>query len=292
MLFSQTPYKFHYWIESVSLLWQGYDDPQTEADRQAQRCIVDTLTKRFPGISVVGEEELSDIHDDQLVTMEDEEDVLKCQCPLEFKSVKQSEVTVWVDPLDGTNEFTRGFLDHVTTLVGISVNGKAIGGVIHQPFFNMSAGEKQAGRTVWGLVGLGVFGVSPALAQIEPSSTSELRLSMTLSHPSQFMDQILKELNPKEVFRVGGAGNKILMVLESRSDVYIHPSAGTKKWDTCAGEAILRACGGHLTDIHGNDLVYDPKGEWPNRNGIIVAANLSVLEIVKTTISGICQTNK
>ena len=35
---------------------QGGNDPQTEADRKAQRCIVASLTKRFPGIRVEGEE--------------------------------------------------------------------------------------------------------------------------------------------------------------------------------------------------------------------------------------------
>ena len=35
---------------------QGGNDPQTEADRKAQRCIVASLTKRFPGINIQGEE--------------------------------------------------------------------------------------------------------------------------------------------------------------------------------------------------------------------------------------------
>ena len=37
-------------------LSQGGNDPQTEADRKAQRCIVASLTKKFPEISVQGEE--------------------------------------------------------------------------------------------------------------------------------------------------------------------------------------------------------------------------------------------
>ena len=35
---------------------QGYDDPQTEADRRAERCIVATLTTRFPHVTIIGEE--------------------------------------------------------------------------------------------------------------------------------------------------------------------------------------------------------------------------------------------
>lgn len=37
-------------------LTQGGNDPQTEADRKAQRCIVNTLATRFPAITIYGEE--------------------------------------------------------------------------------------------------------------------------------------------------------------------------------------------------------------------------------------------
>ena len=42
-----------------------------------------------------------------------------------LKNVKIEDLTVWVDPLDGTKEYTEGYLDHVTVLVGIAV-GKNI----------------------------------------------------------------------------------------------------------------------------------------------------------------------
>ena len=64
---------------------------------------------------------------------------------------------VWVDPLDGTKEFTQGLLDHVTVLIGLSWQGKSIGGVIHQPYFNYQKEGVELGRTLWGLVGLGKY---------------------------------------------------------------------------------------------------------------------------------------
>ena len=50
---------------------------------------------------------------------------------------------MWVDPLDGTKEYTEGFLDHVTVLIGIAVGKRAVAGVINQPFFNY---ENKVGR--------------------------------------------------------------------------------------------------------------------------------------------------
>ena len=48
----------------------------------------------------------------------------------------ESDVTVWVDPLDGTREFVEGpeFWSGVTVLIGVAVKGVPVAGVIHQPF--------------------------------------------------------------------------------------------------------------------------------------------------------------
>ena len=37
----------------------------------------------------------------------------------------------------------------------------------------------------------------------------------------------------------------------------VYPLAGFMRWDTCAVEAVVRTCGGLLTDVHGNDYAYD-----------------------------------
>ena len=37
----------------------------------------------------------------------------------------------------------------------------------------------------------------------------------------------------------------------------VYPLPGFMRWDTCAVEAVVRTCGGLLTDVHGNDYAYD-----------------------------------
>ena len=46
--------------------------------------------------------------------------------PLSFKP---SEASVWVDPLDGTNEFLKGNICTVSTMIGIAIKGVAKIGV-------------------------------------------------------------------------------------------------------------------------------------------------------------------
>ena len=49
-----------------------------------------------------------------------------------------------------------GLLDHVTTLIGIAVDGKAVAGVIYQPYYNYQLGpDAELGRCIWGIVGMG-----------------------------------------------------------------------------------------------------------------------------------------
>ena len=221
--------------------------------------------------------------------MTETEEVLQCPCPPDLQGVALSDVVVWVDPLDGTSEFTRGFLDHVTTLIGISVQGVPVAGVIHQPFFKMAAGNDEVGRTIWGMVGVGVFGCAPiadSSGQV-PVSPSNIRMATTLSHSSPKMENVIKKLNPESVIRVGGAGNKVLMVIEGKADVYIYATAGTKKWDTCAGEALLKARRGCLSDCRGVSIPYDPEGDVANVHGVVASSCTAVHDLVLSVLKDI-----
>lgn len=45
-----------------------------------------------------------------------------------------------------------------------------------------------------------------------------------------------------------------------------------KKWDTCAGDALLRSIGGLMLDFNGDALYYDPDADYVLRNGLLAAA--------------------
>ena len=79
---------------------------------------------------------------DEWIINERDETVLSKICPTEFANVKDEEIVIWVDPLDGTSDYTQGFLNYVTVLIGIAVNGKAIAGVIHQPYHNYQVNNR------------------------------------------------------------------------------------------------------------------------------------------------------
>nr|XP_021186363.2 3'(2'),5'-bisphosphate nucleotidase 1 isoform X3 [Helicoverpa armigera] len=255
----------------LGIVEKGKDDYQTEADRSAQRCIVASLAAQYPKVNIIGEEDQPDNEGDianDLIISDADKEILGLDCPIHLQGVKEEDIVVWVDPLDGTSEYTQGFLEHVTVLIGISVNEKPVAGVIHQPYYKtMLGGEKIIGRTIWGLQEVGVGGFTPA-----PPPDS-LIITTTRSHSNPLVEKALQVMNAAQVLRVGGAGYKVLQLLEGKASIYVFASSGCKKWDTCAPEAVLTAAGGKLTDILGDFYKYGGGESKPNKTGVLAAVN-------------------
>ena len=69
-------------------------------------------------------------------------------------------------------------------------------------------------------------------------------------------------------------GYKVLALLNpsdekyDKADVYIHTTF-IKKWDICAGNAILKALGGHMTTLKGEEIDY--RGSPDNNGGLLAS---------------------
>lgn len=252
----------------LGIVEKGKNDLQTEADRSAQRCIITSLSRQYPNVTIIGEEEPSEceVPSDWVVTSNDPQ-VLQLKCPDEYESITEKDVVIWVDPLDGTSEYTQGLLDHVTVLIGIAVHSRAVAGVINQPFYNYSVGS-DLGRTLYGIVGVGYFGFSAV-----PPPDDKRIITTTRSHCTPVVEAALQGMQPDEILRVGGAGHKVLLLMEGKAHAYVFASAGCKRWDTCAPEAILVAAGGKLTDMHGNTYDYSKGTNVKNSGGVLATAS-------------------
>jgi len=250
-------------------------DLQTKADRISQQIIVNSLKRKFgPQLTVIGEEDglINDNFTDEiepghdaLVLVEDS------NCPEELKKVDIKDVTIWVDPLDGTSEFAEGLLDHVTVLIGIAVGSSPVAGVIAQPFFGFNKLSEninsEYGRTIWAIKGMGVHGI-----QATAAPPDQRIITTTRSHSSKLITDTIEAMKPDTVLRVGGAGHKVMLLMEGKAHAYVFASKGCKKWDTCAPEAVLTVLGGKLTDVFNDSLIYSKEVEKPNCRGILATA--------------------
>ena len=276
-------------------------DAQTEADRRIETHVLRALREFCPTLPVVGEES----HEGQLELGDGAGemssrptgggggaggffaprtaaaaaalDLAQTPWPSHVRDpIDASRVCVYVDPLDGTNEFAAGNLVAVTCLLGVAVDGRPAAGVIGQPFHTPGAG-----RIVWGGRGVGVRGledIGDARRVWNAGSDSALNqfggftCCVNRVTRDDRIDAVLAATNATIGEKVSATGYHFLRVLEGAAHCGVLLRAGTKKWDTCGGEALLREAGGVVSDAAGRryDYSHDPAGAM-NPSGTIIA---------------------
>nr|XP_020736150.1 inositol monophosphatase 3 [Odocoileus virginianus texanus] len=226
---------------------EGADDKMTSGDVLSNRKMFYLLKTAFPSVQINTEEHV-DAADQEVILWDRKipEDILKeIATPQE---VPAESVTVWIDPLDATQEYTEDLRKYVTTMVCVAVNGKPVLGVIHKPFSEYTA---------WAMVD----GGSNVKARTSYNEKTP-RIVVSRSHSGMVKQVALQTFgNQTTIIPAGGAGYKVLALLDvpdksqEKADLYIHVTY-IKKWDICAGNAILKALGGHMTTLSGEEISY------------------------------------
>lgn len=237
-------------------------DMQTAADRQSQGLILSSLAKHYPGVGIVAEEETYTsnsvpVTHAQITQTESE---IRALFDVSQVDIDVDDVTLWIDPLDNTAGFVDRKLEEVTVLIGLSVKGEPVGGIIHQPFCSTGSG------TIWGLQGLGVHGLS---SESSPSNNNTIVTAKTMYHPD--LERAIAGQCADNVVNVAGAGIKFLHLLQGSAGSSICAVSRSKKWDTCAGDALLRILGGNVTNVCGEPIIYDPSSDPRNVKGVVAS---------------------
>ncbi len=82
------------------------------------------------------------------------------------------DLTLYIDPMDGTREFVEERLDNVQCLIGITYKGKPIGGVIGLPFLWNEKSEKKEDDKIYIVAGLHWKNNNISLPSLSSSSSS------------------------------------------------------------------------------------------------------------------------
>lgn len=218
--------------------------PVTDADRGAERLIRERLGERYPGDSILGEEEEDHIG---------------------------SGSRTWiVDPIDGTKAFTRGVPLYSNLLAVVDEHGPLIG-VINLPALNTTV---YAGR------GLGCFRDGRPVRVSDRRMPSECVLSS--SGFSNWPESSL--LGVKRAgfqLRTWGDGYGYAMVACGAIDAMVDPQVSL--WDIAPMPVILAEAGGRFGGTDGNDVSLTPGSSVSGvaTNGIIHDAVVAALDAVE-----------
>lgn len=212
-------------LDKIRVEEKGRNDFVTEADRNAERAVIDTIRKHYPEHAILAEE-----------------------------SGQQGESDfVWViDPLDGTTNFLHGFPIYCVS-VGLLHRNRpehaAVYDPLRQELFTASRGQgaqldghriRVSQRTALrrALIGTGF-----------PYRDSNIGLAPYL----RMLQAVLEHTSG--VRRCGAAALDLCYVAAGRLDGFWE--TGLSKWDLAAGTLIIREAGGIVSGMDGSEDFLD-----------------------------------
>jgi 3'(2'), 5'-bisphosphate nucleotidase len=220
-----------YGRENFSVRHKADASPLTEADMASHRLLVAGLTRLEPRLPVLSEENAGEI--------------------------ATAERRVWqrywlVDPLDGTKEFLKRN-GEFTINVALIEYGRPVLGIVHVPvsgtsYIGASGGHAERRESA---------GESHVLHATQAIAGRAVRIVGSRSHAGGELDGFAKSLGKHEFLAVGSA-LKFCLVAEGAADVYLRLKP-TSEWDTAAGQAVLEAAGGSVTNLAGSPLRYNAR---------------------------------
>ena len=205
--------------------------PVTEADERAQDLILARLTQIAGEVPIVSEEGQESNR----------------QAPA------SASASFWlVDPLDGTKEFLSGNGEFTVNIALIEDRKPVLGVVLAPARGLLFAAAPDSGPTVED-----GSGRRPISTRAIPSEGATIVSSR--SHGDA--EALARFTGGRRVAATVCAGSSLKFCLLASGEADLYPRFGrTMEWDTAAGDAILRAAGGRVTDLEGNPLSYGKPG--------------------------------
>ena len=210
-------------LEKLKVEVKGHNDYVSEADRAAERAVIDVIQKHYPEHAILAEESgaVGDASSD----------------------------TLWIiDPLDGTTNFLHGFPVFAVS-IGVQVAGRMAHAVVYDPMrqelftATRGAGAQLDNRKIRvsgqlemerALIGTG-FPFRQADAEMDPY----LRM----------LGKVVR--NTSGVRRPGAAALDLCYVAAGRLDAFWE--TGLAPWDLAAGSLIIREAGGIISGLDGSE---------------------------------------
>lgn len=207
----------------------GKTDVVTQADRAAQRAVIDRIREEYPTATIVGEEQGTD------------------------EVLPETGLAWIVDPIDGTNNFVRELPGWATSVACLN-NGEPVVAVNELPALD---------DTFVGAPG----GVTRNGKQVQVSDRTDPETFLAI--PTLWWGRDSRKAyaaatrslltNVGDIRRVGSAQIELSAVAAGAVEGVVS-NVLAEPWDTVAGAAMIEWAGGTVTDIHGDPWHRDSHG--------------------------------
>ena len=213
--------------------------PVTQADREAERAIVEILGRAFPDYGVLGEE---------------------------FGGHGAEDVRWIVDPIDGTKNFVRG-IPLWATLIALEERGEVTVGVVHNP---------ARGDLYWARRGGGAWKNGERVRVSDVSTLDRaffVHAGLRLLRAAGCWDGFVRLVDATD--RQRGFGDYVGYGLLAEGKAEIYMEVDLKPWDLAAPRILVEEAGGRFTDLAGRPTIYS--GTALATNGRLHDAVLALL---------------
>jgi 3'(2'), 5'-bisphosphate nucleotidase len=224
-----------YFHAGVAVERKADNSPVTAADRESEEILLQALAEISPGVPVIAEEAVTAGHIPDI-----------------------SGAFFLVDPLDGTNGYSKG-RPNFTINVGLIIGGRPHFGLVYAPAladFYVTLGPQD---TANGKLDPNAVATRLADCDLQPVRTrapnpDALSALVSHSHLNRKTEQYLERY---AVVDKRAIGSSLKFGLLARGEADLYPRIGeTSEWDTAAGHAILAAAGGSVVTVAGDLLLY------------------------------------
>ena len=228
-----------YFRGGVEVTLKADATPVTQADREAERAIVEILGRAFPEYGVLGEE---------------------------FGGRGSTDVRWIVDPIDGTKNFVRG-IPLWATLIALEERGEVTVGVVHNP----ARGDLYTARR-----GGGAWKNGERVRVSDVSTLDRAFLvhaGLSILREAGHWDGFVRLVDATDRQRGFGDYVGYGLLAEGKAEIYLE--VDLKPWDLAAPRILVEEAGGRFTDLAGRPTIYS--GTALATNGRLHDAVLALL---------------
>ena len=253
----------------------------TEIDYLTQKLLTNIIQKYYPNFKIIGEESLNEENDKNIIDLNNKEknkllsSIDKISLKGDFKvpkdfdksiDITNSEITIFVDPIDGTKSLIKKNYNPVTSLLGLCVNNQPYIGFIHFVFSNEN-------KTYFNFPSHGIFEFSPVEHMFVKLSikTKDDKFSFIISstRKTEEMINFIKTFPNSEYVQESGLGTKMVKCLLEDKIYFTTGKNSVGIWDICAASCILSELGTDIYCFNGEKVKYIPKKILFDHNGVI-----------------------